>query len=492
MMPANRAGLLTRMVAGALLFCLVILPGSQLSGRAALPDAAADDSQIWGTRPVLGFLVDTPALAASLQSELSLSDVQYKLLEAIAAWEQDQIRQVEDESLAVISDPSLSLGEKKAWVAASGYNAKIMQILEAERMLLEKDLGRTKTSELAGWVENVWKSENSAGKKVFASLAPGARKTYPRSFEVYATRYDAGDRKIVALPDKCLKFANGGALRCEGAYEFGQAYSVAISYEGMMVVALVGESGPWNVDDNYWSKYNDPQPRRMFADLPLGVPEAQAAYFDGYNGGLDQFGRLVTSPVAIDISRALAGDLELPAGNNKVTVSFLWTEGWDSPAAPSTGGTVAPAVIPGITWEKATPNPDGSIIHVVISGQTLVGIASVYEIPLPDLLRLNGLTTDSLIYPGDRIMVRAADPTPTAVPSRTPTLPPTHTPRPVLTASPTASPTRTTIPADSTPDQAELKSSTVDSVAISIALIGLLGIGLLTWGVLLQRKRQSP
>ncbi len=127
-------------------------------------------------------------------------------------------------------------------------------------------------------------SRSSAASKILARLIPAAAKSYPRSFEVYATRYDAGERKIVALPDKCLKFANGSALRCDG-YDFGQGYSVAISYEGNLVVALVGEAGPWNVDDNYWAKTSDPQPRRMFADLPLGVPEAQAAYFDGYNGG---------------------------------------------------------------------------------------------------------------------------------------------------------------------------------------------------------------
>ncbi|WP_026880728.1 hypothetical protein [Fenollaria massiliensis] len=38
--------------------------------------------------------------------------------------------------------------------------------------------------------------------------------------------------------------------------------------------------GPWNEDDNYWDT-----DRRMFSGLGLGVPEAQAAYFDRYNNG---------------------------------------------------------------------------------------------------------------------------------------------------------------------------------------------------------------
>jgi hypothetical protein len=67
---------------------------------------------------------------------------------------------------------------------------------------------------------------------------------------------------------------------------------VSIQYENNPAVKVtVGVSGPWNVDDNFWSTVGDPQPRRIFTDLPLGMPEAQAAYFDNYNDGLDQFGR---------------------------------------------------------------------------------------------------------------------------------------------------------------------------------------------------------
>ena len=97
-----------------------------------------------------------------------------------------------------------------------------------------------------------------------------------------------------------------------------------------------GETGPWNVDDTYWATSGDPL-RRMFADLPLGMPQAQAAYFDGYNGGLDQYGRKVTGPFGIDLSRQVSKDIGLKPGNNDwVTVSFMWTENWG--AGPSPGG----------------------------------------------------------------------------------------------------------------------------------------------------------
>jgi hypothetical protein len=98
---------------------------------------------------------------------------------------------------------------------------------------------------------------------------------------------------------------------------------------GPAVKVTVGESGPWNVDDNFWTTVADPQPRRLFTDLPLGMPESQAAYFDDYNGGLDQFGRQVTSPVAIDLAKEVSLDIGLEAGKNDwITVTYLWTEGW--------------------------------------------------------------------------------------------------------------------------------------------------------------------
>jgi LysM repeat protein len=63
-----------------------------------------------------------------------------------------------------------------------------------------------------------------------------------------------------------------------------------------------------------------------------------------------------------------------------------------------------------IGFVQATANPDGSVIHVVQSGQTLTGIANVYEVELSELLKLNNLTLQSIIQPGDRILVVAGQP----------------------------------------------------------------------------------
>jgi LysM repeat protein len=476
-------------------FYLAALLGVLLSFQNS---SASQTRSVWGAKPVLAHYILDPKIAAEFQSETGLTDTQLQFVLQIARQEEAQIHQLEIESGAVLGDPNLTLAQKTEWVLQSSYNQRIVDILKQNQQQLNAVLGSELYLHLVGWIEARWAQEQADYSpqmglpKILAKLA---QKTYPRSFEVYATRYDAGERKIVALPDKCLKFANGSALQCDG-YAYGQNYSVAISYQGNLVVALVGEAGPWNVDDNYWSKTSDPQPRRMFADLPMGVPEAQAAYFDGYNGGLDQFGRLVTSPVAIDISKALAADLGLGPGNNQVTVSFLWTEGWDASKAKPGSNTSAPvqasapASNAAIGWETATVNPDGSIIHLVKAGQTLVGIATVYNVPLADLLALNGLTMQSIIQPGDRIVVKPASPTltptataaDTATPTSRPTKTPTAAPSPTIAPAPSPQPTPLSFAPDSN------KKSPADWILPGILFVGLVGLGLLTWGLATRRR----
>jgi uncharacterized protein YkwD len=72
-----------------------------------------------------------------------------------------------------------------------------------------------------------------------------------------------------------------------------------------------------------------------------------------------------------------------------------------SAVAPATAIAFNPVVI-------ATPNPDGSIVHVVQPGQTLWTIAASYKIALSDLLQLNGFTSNTFIYPGNKILIKPA------------------------------------------------------------------------------------
>jgi LysM repeat protein len=116
----------------------------------------------------------------------------------------------------------------------------------------------------------------------------------------------------------------------------------------------------------------------------------------------------------------------------------------------STGGT--PAIFtpppsynpPQSTLIPNTPNADGSIIYIVKSGDTLLGIAISYKISLDNLLTLNGLTIKSVIYTGQKVIIRAQyTPTPTMptlTPTKLPTITPWSTTAPTLINTPLPSP----------------------------------------------------
>jgi LysM repeat protein len=97
-----------------------------------------------------------------------------------------------------------------------------------------------------------------------------------------------------------------------------------------------------------------------------------------------------------------------------------------TPSGPT--ATTAPLVQPVVV---STPQPDGTIIHIVQYGQTLWVIADAYGISLADLLTLNGLTEDSAIYPDEQLLIfqgTGETPTPTATVAQVePTITPTPT-----------------------------------------------------------------
>jgi uncharacterized protein YkwD len=76
-----------------------------------------------------------------------------------------------------------------------------------------------------------------------------------------------------------------------------------------------------------------------------------------------------------------------------------------TPAASAAPAATALAYNPVV---KAKAGPDGSIVHTVQAGQTLWTIAATYNVSLADLYRLNGFTDQTLIRPGQKIIVRTA------------------------------------------------------------------------------------
>lgn len=391
----------------------------------------------WESKPLLSYFVLTASLRGELESDLALSPSDWGMMDYLARQETDKLFRLYQNSQKIVHDESLSLWGKRFWVWYSGYNRQVKQILSETDQALQAQLDPHAYNRLRNWIEAHWPIEVAR-----RGLAPN--QAFPRSYEIYATRYDSGGAYTVALPDKCLKFSNAGNHLCDDlGYAIAQNYTVFLKYK-KSVAATVLESGPWNVDDNYWATLGDPQPRRMFADLALGMPEAQAAFFNSYNGGLDQFGRKVTAPFGIDLARQVSIDIGLEPGvNDWITVSFMWTEAWNSGSSPSDSGSTSQVVQ---AIQTATVDSSGSLVHEVKFGQTLWAIADAYKVSLQEIYAINDLREDAIIVPGQLLTIRQNQ-NPSAPLQASPTPeetspPPTRRTAVILTPS-------TTSPADS-------------------------------------------
>lgn len=447
----------------------------------------------WGSKPVLSYFVLTASWRDELRAETALSSMEWAVVDYIARYEADKLISLYQSSQRIVDNNQMSLRIRRMLIWLSGYNWQVEKILHETDRALKARLAPEVYYRLRNWFDSHWHEEVAR-----RGLAP--QKAFARSYEIYATRYDSGGAYTVALPDKCLKFSNAGNHLCDDmGYAVGQNYTVFLSYK-KSTAATVLESGPWNVDDNYWSAWGDPQPRRMFADLGLGIPEAQAAFFNNYNGGADQFGRKVTAPFGIDLARQVSMDIGLEPGfNDWITVSYMWTETWGSASALVDPNSTSQASQEIQAVQKATADSTGKVIHEVKFGQTLWAIADAYQVSLQDIYELNNLSEDSVIIPGQQLVILKNQSTPapdenppfTAQPSLTPTRMYTATPVIMKTASPTK---------DSSPLAQVVQTQTGNPTGSSSTfragdqilwiILGLLaaGIGLLVLGGAMQRQ----
>jgi hypothetical protein len=143
------------------------------------------------------------------------------------------------------------------------------------------------------------------------------------SFRIYAHReglvgYTTANGHVIQPNDFFVALPCGCALSSKDGHEF----QVRIEYKGKSLIVPVWDVGPWNTSDNYW----DAPEERTFKGLPRGMPAAEAAYFDGYNGGRDGSDREVRSPAGMDIGDGAFYALGM-TDSAWVDVTFLWLEG---------------------------------------------------------------------------------------------------------------------------------------------------------------------
>lgn len=201
---------------------------------------------------------------------------------------------------------------------------------------------------------------------------------------------------------------------------------------------------------------------------PLSCGDPNSFYFRvgiDPNGGTDPFsGNIVWSAPYYNYDKyGAVGPVQATVGANGVATLFLEALGkWPNkhndayfdnpslilmtqgtppeptaPPPPPTSDQPQPTLGPQYT---ATPSPSGSIIHTVVEGDTLFGIAITYEVDLDELRRLNAgtLGPNDLLSIGQEIVVKpgaggAALPTPTPeVAVQPPTTSQTPTVQPVI------------------------------------------------------------
>ena len=133
--------------------------------------------------------------------------------------------------------------------------------------------------------------------------------------------------------------------------------------------------------------------------------------------------------------------------------------------------TPSPTPRPLSAIEQLTPASDGNYYHNIESGEYLAWIADLYDVNLTDLMSWNGLTSTSIIQPGQQLLLRV-------------TPPPTATPNPVL---PSVTPTIIQIPV--TPTSTQELTATLPKIIVTDdtkAQPSLFGMGVLLAVVLLM------
>ena len=163
---------------------------------------------VWGSKPVLAQLLLDGRGKHALTQDLGFTRQEAEAVIEIARQEAQQIEQLEAESRTILANPLIGAAEKRAAIAESGYNVQIWGILDKDQSRLQKILGEAGYQRLVEWVERKWAAKQVASRPQGGnpetkselsldsfSLSLILAKSAARSFDVYATCYDAGSAR---------------------------------------------------------------------------------------------------------------------------------------------------------------------------------------------------------------------------------------------------------------------------------------------------------
>jgi hypothetical protein len=138
-----------------------------------------------------------------------------------------------------------------------------------------------------------------ANKRDVLSIKVDAPKRPPPTWNLRVTRQGmiggrTANGHIIVERDRFVSMSSWKVLNKKGKYDY--QIKMTVPSTGHSATVPAWDVGPWNNNDNYWHN-----PRDIFKDLPVGMPQAEAAFFNGHNGGKNEFGNKVLNPSAIDI-----------------------------------------------------------------------------------------------------------------------------------------------------------------------------------------------
>jgi hypothetical protein len=280
---------------------LLLLAATVGGGVAFFATTTAPRSQEYSAytdpqKPVISYLLSDPQNVAEFQQRFALSGEELSVVLG-AIQEENEIlsREYAESELVVDSTEGLPAAEVQERIAASDYDERVRQAVARTKATIEAMLPAYLRHQLQVWVNAKWQQEvqeYNAEPTATLQAASGGK-----NFRVFATQYRGYTRYEVALPHRQLKFRGG--------------YRIRIRNGGHRISVPIKEVGPWNIHDNYWDKRRD-----MWKNLPRGKPEAEAAYYNNYNRGRDEFGRKVLNPAGVDLTPRAARKLGLKKYQN--------------------------------------------------------------------------------------------------------------------------------------------------------------------------------
>lgn len=306
----DRSGWLAPLGLLALVPVLILLAGDHVA-------VEAEDYSVYSDpkKPAIAVILSEKQNIDRFEEHFGLSDGQVDDVLAATHLENRVLAQEFGESERVLAaNKDLPKKEIAKKIAASDFDEKVAAAVARTKRRIEAIVPKDQRSDLEGWVDEHWDQEvQAASTEDFTASSETNTTSYHSDgilCKVFATQYRGNTRYEVALPHRNLKFSSQPRVHIRRVSG------------GPRVGPKVKEVGPWNTYDNYWmrKKY-----RTKFKRVPRCKPEAQLAYYQGFNEGKDEFGREVLNPAGVDVTPAVARDMGLKKYQNAwVYVRFRW------------------------------------------------------------------------------------------------------------------------------------------------------------------------